>query len=513
MISKLLSKITIIMNVIKLREIFYTILYMSVFAIIVGLVIYLIQELLDKRISPKWKLAMWTLFIFSLIIPINTSNQYESRNLILSTLRPIQEISFRQEVDDKKAEYENYIQREDTTFSEYKIVRGNLYIAYAKYIIFDFALPCIWCIGVILIFIRKTIAVIGINLRIKNEGIEDKRLNKILEQCKKTLNIKAKIRLVNLEKAVSPSIYGIIKTKVLINKNIIEEKTDDEIRYMFLHELSHKKGKDLILNFVLNIIKTIHYFNPFCYIFFKRIRQDIELKADSIALKTLKPEENKQYAMTIINELASRVYKSYEVEVLQLIGIEGGIERRIYMIKYFPQFKQRTIRIAIICLFLIGSIGTIFLVGKYVRIEKDEFSFDYKSVIPYQTKYVGDFEKVKTLTKKLAMGSYVGSIKTQEIEGKYYLYVSYFSYNIEKANQFFSKFNSFTEEKQEQILRKNALALLSLVDNLYAVQFRFEIPDSTLPSNKVIYQKEFNRDELEKYYNVDLRTYKYNPQS
>ena len=67
MIEKLFTYANIMINRIPIREAFYMIVYMSIFAVIVGFTIFLIQEILDKKISPKWKLDMWGNFIISLV--------------------------------------------------------------------------------------------------------------------------------------------------------------------------------------------------------------------------------------------------------------------------------------------------------------------------------------------------------------------------------------------------------------------------------------------------------------
>ena len=69
MIETLFTYANIVIDKIQIREAFYMILYMSIFAVIVGFTIYLIQEIFDKKISPKWKIAMWGIFIISLIVP------------------------------------------------------------------------------------------------------------------------------------------------------------------------------------------------------------------------------------------------------------------------------------------------------------------------------------------------------------------------------------------------------------------------------------------------------------
>ena len=512
MIEKLFTYVNIIIDRIQIREAFYMILYMSIFAVIVGFTIFLIQEIFDKKISPKWKVIMWGIFILSLIIPFNVNGIYESNNIFMKILNPIQEISFKQEVDERQAEYNTYIQRQDTTFEEYKVVRGNLYMAYAKYLAFDIVIPCLWIgmIGILMIrylWLRRKIN----RLRV-SDLLTNKRILEIFEETKKALNIKKDIALINQKGILSPAIYGIIDTKIFLDEDNVKEKTDKEIKYIFMHELSHYKGKDLVMNFVLNILRTIYWFNPFLYVLFKRMRQDMELKADANVLKHLKPEENKEYAMTIINALKDRLYKSYEQEVLNLAGVESDTERRIYMIKFFPKFKAKPFRITVISLTLIIIVGSIFFIGNIAKVEENYFAYDYEDMIPYKMQYVGDFNSVKNLVQKLSLGNYAQSIYTRNEEEnaeQYYLEIHYYTnYIVEEKNREYEAFKELSLEKKEELFKKNAVTLLSLIDNLHAVEV---IVNESDYDSSIIYEKKYTREELEKEYGVDLRTYTYNP--
>ena len=272
--------------------------------------------------------------------------------------------------------------------------------------------------------------------------------------------------------------------------------SDEEISYMFMHELSHYKGFDLYLNFLLKIINAIHWFNPFCYIFFKRIRQDIELKADSIAIKNLKVEDNKNYALTIIKVLANRNYKSYETEVLNLIGIQDDNQRRIYMIKFAPKFKEKVIRLSFLSISLISSLLIIFFIGKYTKIENDPFDFNYEDMVPYKVEYIGDFNKVKTLVKKLSLGRYVKYMeipRTEDIKGRN-IKIEYFTYGNKETEPVFYEFLELPTERKEEILKKNAITILSLVENSNSV--KFIIKESPNYDAKTNIEKEFTREEL-----------------
>ena len=73
------------------------------------------------------------MLLIALIVPINNSSKYQNNNWLLETLQPIQNISFKKEVQDKEALYNSYIQKEDTNYQDYKKVRSTKYNAYIKY--------------------------------------------------------------------------------------------------------------------------------------------------------------------------------------------------------------------------------------------------------------------------------------------------------------------------------------------------------------------------------------------
>ena len=54
-----------------IASIFYQILYMSILASVIGLIILLIQKIINRRISPQFKYFIWFSFVIMLIFPIS----------------------------------------------------------------------------------------------------------------------------------------------------------------------------------------------------------------------------------------------------------------------------------------------------------------------------------------------------------------------------------------------------------------------------------------------------------
>ena len=120
-----------------------------------------------------------------------------------------------------------------------------------------------------------------------------------------------------------------------------------------MHELSHYKRKDSLFNYVLLIITVIHWFNPFVWIFFKKIRQDIELATDEMVLEKLQKNEKKEYGMTLINSLQIFQEEPYTAKLLCVTDDNKNMERRIKMVKLSEKFKKNKSLIAIISIIII----------------------------------------------------------------------------------------------------------------------------------------------------------------
>ncbi len=65
-----------------LEPIFYEIVYMSIIASVIGILILIIRKLFKKQISSKWISRIWIIFIISLTIPIQIKSNVSIYNAI-----------------------------------------------------------------------------------------------------------------------------------------------------------------------------------------------------------------------------------------------------------------------------------------------------------------------------------------------------------------------------------------------------------------------------------------------
>lgn len=380
-----LSKLNLI------TPIFYKILYLTVLGSIVGLIVCLIRNIFDKKLSGKCRCIMWFIVLATLLIPIRieVKTSHNMPNNIINNIEDIKNIAERQvvyhELSNESQELieENNIEKSSEsiniaendiidTFNEDEVISNsnkqesinNNYLP-INYIITNMLIPSIWLIGMLLFVTMLIRGIIQIRCKSRKVRLQDERINSILKNCKVQLNINQNINVVVQENSKT-SIFGIFNPVILISKNILKESSET-IKYIFLHELSHYKRKDPIFNYILLLTLSIHWFNPIVWFLFMKVREDIELGADELAIQKLTKQEKKEYGLVLINLLQNVSHVNYTANMLCISDTEKNMERRILMIKGKNRNK---ILSAIVVMVLIGIIaGIVFFKTEEVDID------------------------------------------------------------------------------------------------------------------------------------------------
>ena len=299
------------------------VLSMLVLTSLLAIIILILRKIFDKKISPTWKFLMWGLLGISLLIPIRIS--IPSQNAYIPF-------------------WSKWITRLDNL--ETKIMNTSI----AKIIFI------IWIAGILILATFYLIETIKLKRKIGKKEATEERMLKLLEQAKQIVGTKKNIKIIWQDVKKVPCIYGVLHPKILMTKEILE-KEDKTILHILVHELTHEKRKDMILNRVLIIIATIYWFNPIIWFCFYQVRQDMELKTDEEVLKKLGEKENKAYAKSLVSLLQVSGEEKQAIKVLSVTDGKKNMERRIKMIKLSEKFKEYKALIGVTTLLLTICIG------------------------------------------------------------------------------------------------------------------------------------------------------------
>lgn len=160
----------------------------------------------------------------------------------------------------------------------------------------------IWIFGVLIMITHTINSKISLH-SIKKSAIivQNKNICKLYKKCLDELKITTDIPIFCTAFLQSPVITGLLKPSIYIPLNLISEYNETDMRYILLHELQHHKHKDCIVNFFMNIIRILYWFNPLIRYALNSMRNDREIACDTSVMLMLKETEYKEYGKALIN--------------------------------------------------------------------------------------------------------------------------------------------------------------------------------------------------------------------
>lgn len=106
------------------------------------------------------------------------------------------------------------------------------------------------------------------------------------------------------DKITAPSVYGIIRPKIIIPAAL----ADGDIDYIIRHEQVHIRRKDNLFRVAAVITACVHWFNPLSWIFLKYFFIDMELACDAKVLKNLNENQTREYARAILTCASGKAF-------------------------------------------------------------------------------------------------------------------------------------------------------------------------------------------------------------
>jgi len=252
-----------------------------------------------------------------------------------------------------------------------------------------------WLLGIVILSIRlirghKNLKKI-LGTSIKNVTIAHKE---ILYSCKKVMNIRTEVGLSYSHAISSPSLCGLISPHILIPINVAESVCNEEFEHIIIHELTHFKNRDMLLNCFITLLSMLYWFNPIILYGFHKMRQDRESSCDNRAISYLDEGKNIQYGNSLIKVLELTGSSTKLMGTTSMIMNSSQIKRRIIMISKFKKVNIKNI--------LLGSIIVVVVGGVAIALNTSKSKADPQVVIAEEfvrNLYIVDANKVAEFKK------------------------------------------------------------------------------------------------------------------
>ncbi|MTI55437.1 M56 family metallopeptidase [Geosporobacter ferrireducens] len=351
---------------------FLIVLKMSFLGTIAAIIILLIKKIFKNKISASCHYLIWMILLLRLIVPycpessVSVYNFFTNHNYgteeiqspvinnvghndihsnnIQSGVNPSAQKDLSTSLystKDGKQELANKIEpsifnslqnQRPYTFSDYTY-DSNKDKFQAPYIA-----AIIWLLGTCLGGLYILWLQVSYSIKIsKFELCNDRNITAIYEICRSKMKVRKEIPLVMDTSIKTPSLLGIFYPKILLPSDYVERLTEEEFKFVFMHELSHYKRKDIILRWLLIFLQILHWFNPVIWFAFNIIRQDSEKACDEQVLSYIEPSEYKKYGNTMLKMLD--IFSGYN----SIYGAAGMIDRKKLIterVKNIVNFKK-----------------------------------------------------------------------------------------------------------------------------------------------------------------------------
>jgi bla regulator protein BlaR1 len=300
----------------------------SVQAGVLVLVVLLAQWFFRRRLTPRWRCALWLLVVVRLMLPFSlasstsifnwlpawngrTAPATPSSKVVMATPPPVSlETSLGGLVDQpvvmKKIPSAQPETRVEITKATVPLVSvgTNVKTPAPRPISRETVAVAIWFLGVVVLLTHILVSSIRLARRFAHlPPMTDPAVLAVLEDCRKLLGVRARLAVVESGDVSSPALQGLIRPQLLLPQKITGNFSLRELRHIFLHELAHVKRRDLWLNWLVALLQVAHWFNPLVWLAFARWRADRELACDAMALEAAGTEHRRAYGLTILRLL------------------------------------------------------------------------------------------------------------------------------------------------------------------------------------------------------------------
>lgn len=323
------------------------ILSLSISASIIALIIFTLKPFIKDKISKSWQYYIWLIVVVRLITPFSIETNIVNK-VFTSTYKSSTTVSPKLYNGIYNIAYES----QDFEIENSPIVSQSS--LNPKILNFKFIVSNLLYISLIISFLILTKYVTSYRSFIKyikagRRNIKDEEILDIFFETANELNLKIYPNLYSHKLIYSSMAIGIIKPFVVIPEIQLQNK--ENLKYIFLHELTHIKRYDTIYKWIVQILVCIHWFNPILYFVKKDINNLCELSCDEQVIKKFDENERVDYGNTLLHSI--EISGDYTGEVVYNQLCENGklIKERLKSIKYFGKKSRLAVSISIILTF------------------------------------------------------------------------------------------------------------------------------------------------------------------
>lgn len=330
-----------------LEKVFSWIWLASVSGALVGLALLLLKKLLRGHLSPTWQYALWLILLVKLVLPMGPASPYSAYNALPA--------GFQQTAPSVA---------EPTQMGVWTVISaigpstsGNI----APFSWHRLA-AVVWLAGALLVLLFWAVQYIKMQRILRRQGRPaPDAWQTLLARCQAEAGVKQTVSVIVQPLFASPALSGLVRKRLLLPANA-QTLSENELRYVFLHELYHLRHGDLWVNALLLLLQAMHWFDPVLWICFAQVRRDMELACDAAVIRHLSEAERLAYGRALLDAAAQK-QTAPSLRLLAMANDHDSLRERIVQIKKAAFWQKHRRAIALLGGACLVSAALLFLTG------------------------------------------------------------------------------------------------------------------------------------------------------
>ena len=188
-------------------------------------------------------------------------------------------------------------------------------------------------------------------------ALNDPKAQQLLRECLASWKLSRAPQLLECSLLTSPALCGWRKPKLLLPRERWQELSPDQLRHVLMHELAHQRHHDVLMNWVLALVRVVHWYHPLLPLACRRLRESQELWRDEQALQRSPEVAPRAYAATLLKLAIPQDRRPQPASAVGLLHPSSAIQRRIHMILQQRPPSRLTTALGVSLLLTLGAVG------------------------------------------------------------------------------------------------------------------------------------------------------------
>ncbi len=167
----------------------------------------------------------------------------------------------------------------------------------------------------------------------RHPATEISDLDTLARRCASQMGLKSAPRIFETGAVAGPAVVGLWRPRMLLPRGLKERLSDEELRFVLLHECAHLRRADLPALWLLTAARVLHWFNPLVWLAARLARVDVELACDETVLRNTNAPV--AYGQTILKLAQKLTVRTLALPVIGIVQTKHSIRTRLSRIALY----------------------------------------------------------------------------------------------------------------------------------------------------------------------------------